>query len=371
MASLVTTGSAPYNPYNNDFASFALKGLDMAQRDMAQTDERNARSVQNVMQIGAMAADAIKTNAELKLKWADQERLKQAQAAQLQMERSRLDLATEAQAFEQKKWSDMAPVRELQVKEAEVGIRQAETAITINQENTRRLRTENDVAETLAPFKVEADIATLANAPVASAVKLYSEAATIDIAAQQEKRLAEAASSATKPKTLVDAFKNTPSAIMATTLDEHLKPIQAAVGNIGAMMKATKEVEGPSGFTVLKTPALSEPQLQAASKGITAANVAAAQLVALKSLLTQASPYEASGSAVPADLSKKIQDMRSSYEKTLREAQKNFSDVAPGWDSGPALLPGVGIPSGSTTPSNPALESALKAAAAVDEFLNN
>lgn len=368
MASLVTTGSAPYNPYNNDFASFALKGLDMAQRDMAQTDERNARSVQNVMQIGAMAADAIKTNAELKLKWADQERLKQAQAAQLEMERSRLDLATEAQAFEQKKWSDMAPVRQLQAKEAEVGIRQAETAITINQENARRLQIENDVATELAPFKVEADIATLANAPVASAVKLYSEVAKLDIAAQRAKGLAEAASSKTKKTALVDAFKNTPSAIMETTLDEQLKPIQSAVGNIDAMMKATREKEGELGSPI-KEPILSEPQLQAASKGITAANVAAAQLVALKSLLTQASPYEASGSAVPADLSKKIQDMRSSYEKTLREAQKNFSDVAPGWDSGPALLPGVGIPSGSTTPSNPALESALKAAAAVDEFL--
>ena len=368
MAGLVTLGSAPYNPYNTDFASFALKGLDMAQRDMAQKDALNQQGIENVMRFGEQVSSAIRANAELKLKWADQERLKQAQAAQLEMERSRLDLATEAQKFEQKKWSDMAPVRELQVKEAEVGIRQAETAITINQENTRRLRTENDVAETLAPFKVEADIATLANAPVASAVKLYSEVANLDIAVQQEKRLGEAASSTTKPTSLVDAFKNTPSAIMATTLDEQLKPIQSAVGNIDAMMKATREKEGELGSPI-KEPILSEPQLQAASKGITAASVAAAQLVALKSLLTQASPYEAFGSEVPAELSKKIQDMRSSYEKTLREAQKNFSDVAPGWDSGPALLPGVGIPSGSTTPSNPALESALKAATAVDEFL--
>lgn len=67
MASLVTLGSAPYNPYNTSFAGIALQGLGMAQNEMNQRDQIAQASYQNYMKSVQFGADLLFKGQEMQL----------------------------------------------------------------------------------------------------------------------------------------------------------------------------------------------------------------------------------------------------------------------------------------------------------------
>lgn len=345
MPGLVTLGSAPYNPYNTDFASFALKGLDMAQRDMAQTDARNQQGIENVMRFGEQISSAIRTNAELKLKWADQQRLKEAQAAQSQMEAARIDLAKDAQSFDEQKWADLAPNRALDIKQAEAGIEQTKAATELNRANLRRVEIATTTDEVMAPFRVEREIAGFATKDAADALSLYTAAVGAEVSQSREKRLTEAGSyRGGRPKTMVDAFKNTPSAILASGLDGAMKSLQqsaeVAKSLISAEASRVEKDELGTPATV-KASLLDEKKLKSLSESMTGLAAASALAAELKAAYSESSAYEAAGQDVPTDLSAKIARLRKAHEDALKHTQEGFKSVAPGIDASAALVPPV------------------------------
>lgn len=139
MASLVTLGSAPYNPYNTSFAGIALQGLGMAQGEMNQRDQIAQASYQNYMKSVQFGADLLFKGQEMQLakrkmdfmvdqsmferKMAVEEMaFKKEQAAEsgrrfdagLKIDERRTNLAEERFNFDKTVYDDAAPVRDLQ-----------------------------------------------------------------------------------------------------------------------------------------------------------------------------------------------------------------------------------------------------------------
>lgn len=130
MPGLVTLGSAPYNPYNTAFGEFAMRGFEMAQKEMARTDDLAQRSFENVLKVSAMASQSLQANAEMRLKNKEQERLTEAMHIQERNQNRQMDIAESAQAIDQQKWSDLAPSRAaaLEVSAAQVAATKASVA---------------------------------------------------------------------------------------------------------------------------------------------------------------------------------------------------------------------------------------------------
>lgn len=139
MASLVTLGSAPYNPYNTSFGQFAMQGLAMAQNEMNQRDQLAQASYQNYMKNVQFGADLLFRGQEMQLqrrkmdftvdqamferKMAQEEmQFRKEQAAEgarrfdagMKMDERRLQLGEDRFDFEKQVYAEAEPMRDLQ-----------------------------------------------------------------------------------------------------------------------------------------------------------------------------------------------------------------------------------------------------------------
>lgn len=99
MASLVTLGAAPYNPYNTSFAGIAMQGLGMAQNEMNQRDQLAQASYQNYMKSVQFGADLLFKGQEMQLA----KRKMDFMVDQSMFERK---MAVEDQAFKKEQFSE-------------------------------------------------------------------------------------------------------------------------------------------------------------------------------------------------------------------------------------------------------------------------
>lgn len=115
MPSLVTLGSAPYNPYNTSLAEIALKGMEMGQAEMNHRDQLAQQGVENSMKASMMAADVVQKNAENNFKEREANRLDQQMVWGHAIDQERLGLAKDQFQEGVREFDATMPLREKQL----------------------------------------------------------------------------------------------------------------------------------------------------------------------------------------------------------------------------------------------------------------